>query len=374
MNEKEKKPMKKVTKIIVGILSVFLGLIVIVGITFVVLYKSGEASLKASATTLAPTVEVDEQDKVEFEYANTIAWQDDWIAYDGKVYEYNEDTLNFILLGIDKEGELGKEENYTYSEVGQADAIFLVSLNNRDKTFNLICIPRNSMVDLEVYNEDKEVVRTFHNQICLQYPYAGGGQSGLDKMKESISDLFYGLPIHGACAIDLDSIGVIVDMLGGIEVTIPDDMTEVDKSYVEGSTLRLTKDNSMIYLRYRDFDALGSPTTRLTRQKEFLKTAINVAIDKVKENPMIVSDIYQTVDSYMNTDISVDEAVYLSKQLLDYSITDDSFYQLTGEDKQVDKVKEDGKHTYDDFYLDEDALMDVMVKVFYTQVVLDEAQ
>jgi hypothetical protein len=183
MNEKEKKPMKKVTKIIVGILSVFLGLIVIVGITFVVLYKSGEASLKASATTLAPTVEVDEQDKVEFEYANTIAWQDDWIAYDGKVYEYNEDTLNFILLGIDKEGELGKEENYTYSEVGQADAIFLVSLNNRDKTFNLICIPRNSMVDLEVYNEDKEVVRTFHNQICLQYPYAGGGQSGLDKRK-----------------------------------------------------------------------------------------------------------------------------------------------------------------------------------------------
>jgi hypothetical protein len=77
----------------------------------------------------------------------------------------------------------------------------------------------------------------------------------------------------------------------------------------------------------------------------------------------------------MNTDISVDEAVYLSKQLLDYSITGDSFYQLTGEDKQVDKVRDDGSiRSYDDYYLDEDYLMEVMVKVFYTQVVLDEAQ
>jgi anionic cell wall polymer biosynthesis LytR-Cps2A-Psr (LCP) family protein len=375
MGDKGKKSMNKATKIIVGILSVFLGLVLIVGITFLVLYKFGEASLKASATSQAPTVEVDEQDKLEFEYANTIAWQDDWIAYDGKVYEYNEDTLNFILLGIDKHGELDKEENYEYGEVGQADAVFLVSLNNRDKTFSLICIPKHSMVDLEVYNEDREVIRAYHNQICLQYPYAGGGQAGLDKMKECVSDMFSGLPIHGACALDFDSIGVIVDMLGGIEVTIPEDLTKLNSSYTEGSTLLLTKDNAWRYLEYRDTNVLGSPNTRLTREKEFLKVAINVAIDKVKENPMIVSDIYQAVYSYMNTDISVDEAVYLSKQLLDYSITGDSFYQLTGEDKQVDKVRDDGSiRSYDDYYLDEDYLMEVMVKVFYTQVVLDEAQ
>jgi LCP family protein required for cell wall assembly len=250
-----------------------------------------------------------------------------------------------------------------------------VSLNQKDKEISIIGIPRNSMVELEIFNEEQQPIKTIYNQICLQYPYAGGGALGLEKMKESVSELFYDLPIHGAVAINFDAIGQIVDMIGGVEVTIPDDMTALNSSYKQGSTITLTKKNALQYLRYRDTSTLGSPTTRLTRQKDFIQSAIKVAIKKLKENPSLVSDIYKAISPYMNTDITLDKAVYLAKEALGYSISSDSFYQLTGSDKQVDFTKKDGTADfYDDYYLDEEYTKEVFMKVFYTQVVVEKTE
>lgn len=362
-------------KFIIGVLSALLVLILVAGLVLVIFYKSGEASLKASASSTAPVVTNTEEEQAaiekarsEFEYNNVIAWEDDWTVYEDKIYEYNEDTLNFVLMGIDKSGELSTTENYKYSTVGQADSIFLVSLNQKDKKVSIIGIPRNSMVEVEVFNSDKQVIETMYDALCLQYPYAGGGAEGLTQMKESVSELFYDLPIHGACAISFDAIAKIVDMIGGVEVTIPDDMTALKSSYTKGSTITLTKKNVLEYLRYRDSETLGSPTTRLTRQKDFIQSAIKVVIQKVKENPTIVSDIYQSIMPYMNTDITLDKAVYLAKQAIGYSITSDDFYQLTGTDKANYYNSSD---YYDEYYLDEEALKEVFMKVFYTQVVVD---
>jgi LCP family protein required for cell wall assembly len=367
---------RKITRIVTAVFSVLFALVLVAGLVVVIFYKSGEVSLKASASTQAPIVEVEEMtgEASDFLYGNSVAWQDDWVAYNGKVYTYNEDTLNFLLMGIDRGGELSTEEDFSTRGPGQADAIFLISLNPKDKTASVIGIPRNSIVKIEVFNDEKSVTDTFYTQICLQYPYAGGGELGLAKMEDRVSEIFYQLPIHGACAISFDAMGVIVDMLGGIDVTIPDDMTAMNPSYVQGSTLSLNKSNVLNYLRYRDEYALGSPTTRLTRQKEFMQAAINVAIEQVKRNPMLVSDIYQAIVPYMNTDITLDETVYLAKQALDYTITSDSFYQLTGEDKKHEFIDSDGSDAYyDNYYLDEDALKDVFMNVFYSQVVLDDS-
>ena len=53
------------------------------------------------------------------------------------------------------------------------------------------------MVNVEIFNVESEHVETIYNQICLQYGYAGGGELGLQKMKESVSELMCGLPIQG---------------------------------------------------------------------------------------------------------------------------------------------------------------------------------
>lgn len=374
--KKGKKHRGRFTKVILGIFSTLFVLILVLGLVLVGFYKSGEASLKASASSTAPTIPTTEVDeaaveaaKAQLEYNNVVAWDDDWVVYDDKVYEYNEDTLNFLLMGIDRNGELSDEEDFSDEGPGQADAIFLLSLNQKDKEASIIGIPRNSMVEIRIFDENKQQVDTMTDALCLQYPYAGGGELGLEQMKKSVSDLLYGLPIHGACAISFDAIGQIVDMIGGVEVTIPDDMTEYNTSYKAGSTITLNKKNALGYLRYRN-EEVDSPTVRLTRQKDFMKSAVNVAISKVKQNPMIVSDIYQTIIPYMSTDITLDKAVYLAKEAIGYTITNDSFYQLTGTDKPFYFTNENGQADfYDEVYLDEDAVKEIFMKVFYSQVV-----
>ena len=369
-----KKRKNKIGRIAVAVLSAVLILVLSAGLAAVILYKSGEMELKAAASTTAPVIERSAKETQQQKKAleSIVQWQDDWVAYDGKVYEYNENTINILLLGIDHAGKLSNETDLSDWSAGQADTIFLVSLNQEQKAVSIIGIPRNSMVSVDIYNEEKECIDTIYNQICLQYGYAGGGELGLIKMKDCVSQLMYQLPIHGVCAISFNAISIMTDMLDGIEVTIPDDMTQLNSSYTQGAQITLNGKNVVNYLRYRNYDQLGSPTTRLTRQKDFMQAAISKGVAKLKSNPMFVSDVYQAIVPYMNTDITLDRAVYLGAEAIDYRISTDSFYQLTGEDRQVDFTTKSGSQDfYDDYYLDEDAMQKIVMEVFYHEVVLN---
>lgn len=376
MKRKGKKK-SRIRKIAMGILSSTLVLLLTLVLVGIIFYKSGEISLKASANMSAPQIYVDAEEinkiKENLEYKDSVAWQDNWVIYDDKVYEYRENTLNFLLLGIDQSGSLSKETDLSDWSAGQADTIFLVTLNQEDKRLSVIGIPRNSMVDVEVYNSEAECIETIYNQICLQYGYAGGGKLGLEKTKDSVSDLMWGLPIHGACAVSFDAVSVITDRLGGIEVVVPDDMTGYNSAYTKGSTQKLVGKNVVNYLRYREYDALGSPTTRLERQKAFMKTAAERVMQEVKANPIFVRDIYESLISYMNTDITADEAVYIASKALECALDEQSFYQLMGADKAEYFITENGElDFYDDYYLDEDELKRIMIDVFYKQVQISD--
>lgn len=372
---KRRKKRKKngIEKVIMCLLSIVFVTMLVLGLAGTILYKSGEVALKASANAAAPTMVVNAEEvsriRQNLEHNNSVAWQDDWVVYDGKVYEYRENMLNFLLLGIDRGGNLSSETKLADWDAGQADTIFLVSLNQTDKQISVIGIPRNSMVNVEIFNSESERVETIYNQICLQYGYAGGGELGLHKMKESVSELMCGLPIHGVCAVSFDAISVITDQMGGIEVVVPDDMTGYNRAYVQGSTQTLTGKNVVGYLRYRQYDALGSPTTRLARQKEFIRVAMGQMMQEVKANPVFVKDLYESVRPYMNTDISVDEAVYIASKALDCTLAQQSFYQLAGEDKAEYFVSDNGRQDFfDDYYIDEEELQRIMCEVFYQEV------
>ncbi len=374
-NRKKKRKRKRsgLEKVVMCLLSTVLIIVLVLGLAGTILYKSGEIALKASANAAEPQMVIDLEEIIkireEIEYNAGVAWQDDWVVYDGKVYEYRDDMLNFLLLGIDHDGSLSTETKLSDWNAGQADTIFLVSLNQTDKEISVIGIPRNAMVDVEIYNSESERVETIFNQICLQYGYAGGGELGLQKMKESVSELMCGLPIHGACAVSFNAISLITDRLGGIEVVVPDDMTQYDKAFAQGSTQILTGKNVIDYLRYREYKTLGSPTIRLVRQKEFMRVAMGRVMQEIKNNPVFVTDIYKSVKAYMNTDISVDEAVYIASKALDCTLAEQSFYQLSGEDRAEYFVRENGvEDFYNDYYIDKDALQKIMFEVYYREV------
>lgn len=382
-NSKKKKRRKKkhagnrVLKIF-GILTALIASIVaVLCLAFVVLYKSGEASLANAVEKKAPTAEgFDEEEALlakEKAGLATVTWQDDWVALDGKAYEYDEDIINLLFLGIDRAGSISTETNLDNWKAGQADAIFILSLNPDKKTIRIVGIPRNSMVDVDIYDQNARQMETIHNQICLQYGYAGGGENGLHAMKDAASKLLYDLPIHGAFAIGYDAVSIINDKVGGVDVEVLEDMPEKNKAFVLGNTVHLDGKLALQYVRERDYYQLGSPTLRLKRQKQYITALIQAAKTCVKQDPLLVTDLYNSITKYMNTDVTVDEAVYLVRQALDYQFDGDSFYLLQGDDVSVPFTRKDGTEDfYDDYYLREDSIRQVMIDAFYNEVKIDE--
>ena len=349
-----------------------------VGLFFVMLYAFGGARLRAAAETSAPdAIRLTDEGEVENirEKAGlaTVQWQDDWIALDGKVYTYEESCINLLVLGIDKAGKLSGETDFEKWEEGQADAIFVVSINPAKEELHIIGIPRNTMMDIDIYDREGHVAETRFDAACLQYPYAGGGKPGIEKTKEKVSSLLYGLPIHGAFAVGYDAVSEINDMVGGVDVVALESLRTDYGSYEEGENLHLEGRFVLAYVKARNMEVLGSPTMRLERQKQYLTALLNKVKKEIKENPAVIGNMYKAVSEYMVTDVTLDKAVYLAAQAAGYRFDASAIRLLQGEDRAAPIIK-DGKDTgdfYDEYYLDEESLKKTITEVFYTEVVLE---
>lgn len=374
MKKRKERTIARPLRVLITVLFILLILVSFLAIGFIVMANFGKSRLAENAGDVLPAVKSDEispELQEELDSLKTVQWQDGWVAYHDKVYEYNDDLLNFLIMGVDKKGELSSENDYGNWEAGQADAIFVVSLDTKANTMKIVAIPRNSMVNLNLYDENNEVTESIFNQICLQYAYAGGGENSLNSMKQSVSDLLYGLPISGECAVSFQSVPIMNDMVGGVDVEVLEDLTQFDKDFVKGNQIHLEGNKALLYIQRRDVTVLGSPTGRLERQKQYITSLMKQSVAALKQNPMIVKDIYAGVTPYMNTDITLDETVYLSTLLPNFQFDGDSIYLLQGEDNKVDFVDENGEDDfYDDYYLNEDSVRDTVMEVFYREVKL----
>lgn len=369
--EKKVRPAKRIARICVILLTVMLGVVMILGAALFIMYRSGKSSLYAKADSSAPAMASSEEELLiarERAKLETVSWQENWLAAGDKIYEYNEDTINLLFIAVDVAGGLDGDTDYRDWGAGQADAIFVLSLNPADKTMKIVAVPRNSMVNLNIYDENGNAAEQMRNQICLQYGYAGGGKNALEEMKRAVSELLYHLPIHGVTAIGYDAIIQINDTVGGVDVEILEDII-YDPEMRTGNLVHLTGEQAFLYLQYRDVTQAGSPTARLMRQKQYLVSFVTAAKEKIKNNPLIVSELYQSLAEYMNTDITLDEAVYMAMEILDYQLDMDAVYLLQGEDRIVPYINEEGEEDfYDDYELYDDSIRDTMIQVFYSEV------
>ena len=108
--------------------------------------------------------------------------QEGQIRYNGKTYQYKDNLMNILCLGIDSRDGIAKEK--TPGKAGQADCVILAVLDDEAKTIQLINISRDSMVPVHVYATDGSYVEDRTEQlapaVCLRQ------RQGLE------------LPAHGA--------------------------------------------------------------------------------------------------------------------------------------------------------------------------------
>lgn len=352
-NRKKKKRRRMVGMVLCEVVILAAAVFAILQIVLVV----GKSSLTGRAQAAVPDlVPVQAQQTLTEEEEQK--WQDGWVKYQGTVYAYNRDILTFLFMGIDKDSDVEKTDEGT--DGGQADALFLAVMNPHDKTIRVIGINRNTMTDIDIYNEEGAYVTTTKAQIAVQHGFGNGVEESCEYQRKAVSKLFYGLPIHGYAAINMSAVPTINDAVGGVEVTVLEDLTVKDKSLVKDAKVHLMGESAFWYLKYRDTGEFASADRRLDRQKQYLDAFIVAAKDAVKKDVTAVIDLYQAVSARMVTDISIDEAVYLASVLADYRFDADNFHMLRGETVEGEKFEE--------FYVDEKELYEMILEIFYEEV------
>lgn len=351
----EKKRKKKSRRLIVALLSVILALGIVFA-SYEAVRAIGKSNLKKKVEATHPVLEQVETEPIPA--SEDEEWKEGWISYNGKIYEYKEDIMTFLIMGIDKNNEVVEVDEGT--EGGQADALFLAVMDPDDRSIKVIGINRNTMTDIDVYNETGSYVTTIEAQICIQHGFGNGLEKSCEYQKQAVSKLFYNLPIRGYAAINMSAIPTINDAVGGVDVTVLEDLTRIDESLVEGQNVHLMGKSAFYYVKYRDTSVFGSADMRLARQKQYLNAFIKTAKNTAKSDIGVALDVYQAVSSMMTTDITADEVAYLAPILVDYQFDSDSFYMLDGETVMGEEFEE--------FYADEDALYELILEVFYREV------
>lgn len=283
-------------------------------------------------------------------------WQEGDVRHEGVHYRYNEDILTFLFLGIDKMGEV--EPVRDGIDGGQSDAVFLLALDPHKKEATVVGIPRDTMAEVDVYTAGGVRAGRLTTQLCLQHGYGDGAELSCERSVEAVSRLFYGLPIHGYCAINMGAIPLLNDAVGGVTLRALEKMDFKDFRAEEGEELHLEGMDAYYYLHNRDTASFNSAGRRLQRQKQYLEAYAAAALAALKEDITLPVSLYGTLSRYMVTDITVDEAGYLATQAAGYSL---------GEVRSLQGATVMGDR-YEEFHPDEEALYRLILEVFYEEV------
>lgn len=276
---------------------------------------------------------------------NTVEWK-------GKRYTYNDELINILFLGIDKADVI--ESTYAPGDAGQSDCIMLLSLNTQTKEGRILQINRNTMTQIDIYDEYGNYMDSMEGQLALQYAYDIGGTSSCWAVKKTVGELLYGLSIDGYFALDMEGIPDINDALGGVDVLMKQDYTMIDPSFTEGTVIHLTGTMAQTFVRYRDTGQFNSVQNRMERQVDYITSMI----DSMKKAGG--RKLYDVLSPYLDTRIVTNLDADQLNALTEYTYLTEEVEYLPGEMKQGE--------TYEEYYVDADKLQDLLFRTFYTEV------
>lgn len=331
-------------------------------VTFMIIKNIGAKNLQQQATTTAPVMTMQNantEDETQSEQEEE-QLEEGQIIYKGQKYQYNSDIMSFVIMGIDTMDTVDK---LIASKVngGQSDMNFIALMNPHTKKIQLIAINRNLMTTIYKYTADGTFAGTEYAQITLQHAYGSGGADSCEMMVSAIDNVMYMIPIHGYFAMNMGAIAKLNDAIGGVELTALEDIKKDNTNIKKGEKVTLIGKDAFWYTKYRDWTVAGSADARLSRQKQYLYAFVNKLKKMVKNDISLPLDLYNIVSAYSVTDISLDKVTYLASIAMNYSFDMEDIYSVPGE--TVTSETE-----YEEFYVDEEALYEMIVEIFYEPV------
>ena len=265
------------------------------------------------------------------------------ITYDGSTYRQRSGLETYLIMGIDVKGKAVGVDSYEGG--GQADVQMVLVVDDANKTWQVLQINRDTITKVPVLDVLGGVAA-----------YDGNGrENSCENTALAVSMLLDDQPIDGYFALNMDAVGIVTDLVGGVTLTITSDFSEIDPSLVQGDTMTLDGQKALTYVRSRHHIDDQTNIARMRRQQQFL-TALE---EKLKQQDTeFAAKAYDALSDNMVTDIASGTAAKIGEKLKQYKRLDT--LTIAGEN-----VVENGFWAY---HLDETSREATVLQLFYEKV------
>ncbi|MEL7625958.1 MAG: LCP family protein [Anaerolineaceae bacterium] len=208
----------------------------------------------------------------------------------------------FLLVGIDYRGD-----DYLY---GLADVIRLARVDFTTMTVNMVALPRDMVVNAPdgLFKEENPI--KINQGYLLGSPGWTGSNdsgSGANALARVIQHNFNVTPDHYA-VVNFNAVRNFIDGIGGVEVTLPQEVYDPDPSlgYFPSGTQTLDGERALDLMRIR---TNYNDAFRVGNQSIIMKAVIKKFLlpENIVKFPDLVSNFYQT----FLTDLSIEQITSL---------------------------------------------------------------
>lgn len=281
----------------------------------------------------------------------TITWKD-------KDYQYNSLITTILYAGLDSTDPLKASE--TYSNKARADSVSVVILDKKKKKMSILALNRDTMTEIRRYTRTGEDMGTYVSHLGYAYSYGDGGEVSCEDLKEAVENLL-GISIDEYAVTNQSSITSINDLVGGVTVTVPnDDLAAMYPELKKGAVVTLDDSNVKDFLQHRDTAADFSNEGRIERQQAYVTAYVDLLKNRLASEPDQLWQEIGQMNDYLQTSITKNKYLSLARLLEKVSFTDADYYRPAGKDSAGE--------LHDEFYVDEDALQQLVIDLFYEEV------
>ena len=280
---------------------------------------------------------------------------DETLFYDGKEYTPNKDVETFLVLGLDKAE--GQSKGDSYNNDKQADFLMLFVFDNSKKELSAIHINRDTMANVNVLGVAGDKIDTVQKQIALAHTYGNGKGVSCRNTADAVSDLLLGVRVNHYISLSLDSVTIVNDMVGGVQVEVLEDFTGIDDTLVKGETVTLMGEQALHYVRTRYGLDDNTNSTRMKRQQQYINALYKKLHDCIEKDDDFIVDMSLKLADYIESDRSVTRLQELAEKFDSYEFK--GIKNIDGESKMGEKFIE--------FYPDADSIEGLVVDLFYKE-------
>lgn len=232
-----------------------------------------------------------------------------FLTYKEEDYPLKEHLQTVLLIGTDSTERYEEDENalLDYFNVNQADFLVLLVQDTEANTTEVIQLNRDTMTDVPWLDVIGNYGGTEFQQLCLAFNSGDGGRASCLNTVDAVSSLLFDAPIQHYIQLPMSGISVLNNLVGGVPVTIPHNLTRVDPAFVEGATVHLTGEQAEKFVRARKGLVDDTNVARMSRQRIYLESFRKQAQEAFNSESEFAMKLVEKMGEHIQSDLTAQQ-------------------------------------------------------------------